>query len=137
MDNRKWFIYAIICAVIYPIVGIVFGALGNPSVAPALRTFWRLAAWCACAVTFGVHFFYECRLLHSRVLATAAHTSLAVALGASLLAVWINIHGLWAVSAHHSPLAPLALVIFPLVTGVPAFFVALVAGAMLNQIGPR
>lgn len=57
--------------------------------------------------------------------------------GAFALAVWILIHGRLSASASQSPLAPLALVVFPVVTGIPAFLVAFVVLTILTRIRQR
>jgi hypothetical protein len=49
----------------------------------------------------------------------------------------VIVHAHWGASSHQSPLAPLALVVFPLVTGVPAFVVALAAVAILTRTRRR
>src|SRR5207249_11455698 len=63
---------------------------------------------------------------------TASHAALAVALGAFLLAVAATVHAVMVPS--HAPYWRhlLALVAWPLLTGVPAFVVALVAAAGLG-----
>lgn len=134
--NRRWLPPALLVAAVYPAVGILFAVLDQQS-APGQIRFWRLAAWLASAVAFGVHLLYEQFRLRSSPLRAALHASLAVALGAFLLAVWVNLHGYWAASSPPSRFAPLALVLFPLVTGVPAFFVALVAGVVLARVRGR
>lgn len=66
----------------------------------------------------------------------ASYVSLAVALGAFALAIWVIVHGYWVASGGQSPLAPLALVLFPAVTGVPAFVVALVTSSVFARVRP-
>jgi uncharacterized membrane protein YfcA len=118
-------------AIVYPVVGITFAALANPSVSKEMRVTWRLAAWLACAAAFAAHLGYEHFRLRSSPLRAALHAAVAVALGAFALAVWVNVHAHWSASTHPRPLALLALVVFPLVTGVPAFLVGFVAVAVL------
>ena len=127
---------AMLFAIVYPVVGIAFAALANPSAPNEMRVTWRLAAWLVCAAAFAVHLGYEHFRLRSSPLRAAWHVSLAVALGAFLLAVWVIVHARW-VGSNQSPLAPLALVVFPVVTGVPAFVVALVAGAAVARMRRR
>jgi hypothetical protein len=127
---------AILFAIVYPVVGITFAALANPSVSNEMRITWRLAAWLVCAAAFAAHLGYEHFRLRSSPLRAALHVSLAVALGAFALAVWVIVHARW-VGSSQGPLAPLALVVFPAVTGVPAFVVALVAGAVLTRMRRR
>jgi hypothetical protein len=113
-------------AIVYPVVGIVFAAAASRG----MVVFWRLAAWLVCAAAFVVHIRYEHSRVQSPPFKAALHVSLAVALGAFLLAVWINVHD-WSVAGHLRPLALLSLVAFPVLTGVPAFVVALVVASIL------
>jgi len=135
--NQRWLRMAILFAVVYPVVGITFAALANPSASNEMRITWRLAAWLISAAAFAAHVGYEHFRLRSSPLRAALHVSVAVALGAFALAVWVNVHAHWGASSHPSPLAPLALVVFPAVTGVPAFVVALVAVAVLARLRRR
>lgn len=134
--NQRWLPLALLVAVVYPVVGVTFSLLDQQS-APAPIRIWRLAAWLVSAAAFSAHLVYEQVRLRTSPLQAALHTSLAVALGAFALAVWVNLHGHWAASSHPSRFAPLALVLFPLVTGIPAFFVVLVAGAILARVRGR
>lgn len=93
----------------------------------------RLAAWLACAAVFAVHLGYEHFRLRNLPARAAWHAAVAVGLGAFTLAVWVNVHARWGGASHQSPFAPLALVLFPLVTGVPAFQVGLAATAILAR----
>jgi uncharacterized protein (DUF486 family) len=102
-----------------------------------MRLTWRLAAWLVSAAVFATHVGYEHFRLRNSPLRAALHVSVAVALGAFVLAVWVNVHAQWVPSSHQSPFAPLALVVFPAVTGVPAFVVAFVAGTVLTRMRRR
>jgi hypothetical protein len=125
-----------VVALVYPVVGVTFAALGNPSASNELRVAWRLAAWLACVATFAVHLGYEHLRLRNPALRVALHVAAAVALGAIALAVWVNIQAQWGATSR-SPLAPLAFVVFPAVTAVPAFVVAFLAVAVLARIRRR
>jgi hypothetical protein len=89
-----------VLAVVYPVVGLAFAALANPSASGEMRTVWRLAAWLVCAAAFAAHLGYERFRLRSSSSRAAWHVSLAVALGAFALAVWVNVHGYWGGSRH-------------------------------------
>jgi hypothetical protein len=135
--NQGWVRTALFFAIVYPVVGITFAVLANPSASNTMRVTWRLAAWLVCAVAFAAHLGYEHFRLRNSPARAALHVSVAVALGAFALAVWVNVHAHWGASSHQSPLAPLALVVFPAVTGVPAFVVAFVAVAILARVPSR
>jgi hypothetical protein len=95
-----------------------------------MQVVWRLTAWLASVVVFAVNIWYDHFRLRSSAFSTALRTSLAVVLGAFVLAAGANLQSLWATASNHRSLA-LALVIWPIVAGVPAFVVALVVGAWL------
>ena len=133
--GQRWLWVAVLFAIVYPVVGITFGAL--PAASNELRVTWRLAAWALSAAAFAGHLGYEHFRLRNSPRRAALHTSFAVALGAFVLAVWVNVHAHLVASSHPSRFAPLALVVFPLVTGVPAFVVALIAGTLLARTHRR
>jgi len=133
--GQRWLRVALFFAVVYPVVGIAFAALANPSASNQMRLTWRLAAWLLSALAFAAHLGYEHFRLRNSPLRAALHVAMAVALGGFLLAVWVNVHAHWVgATSHQSPLAPWALVLFPVVTGLPAFLVALVVLAILARM---
>ena len=111
--------------IVYLVVGITFGELG-----------WRLAAWLVSTVAFAVHIGYEHFRLGNSPRWTALHASAAAALGAFGLAVAANVHELLANPGNHRSLLLLALVLWPILTAVPAFVVALAAAAGLARWRP-
>ena len=128
---QPWLPAALLVAVVYPAVGIGFAFLDS-SAGPSRVRFWRLAAWVVSAIVFVAHLVYEQRR-NSSPLRPALHVSIAVALGAFFLAVWVLVHGR-VTNAPQSALAPLALVLFPLLTGLPAFAIALVAAGLGGKL---
>jgi len=94
---------------------------------------WRLAAWLICAVAFAIHIGVEYFRFRSSLLTTAFHASVSVALGAFGIAAAANIRALTAGTGNQRLLA-LALVLWPILTGVPAFVVALVVAAGFAQM---
>ena len=135
--DRRWLRIATFFAIVYPAVGITFAALGNPSASHEMRVAWRLAAWVVCAAAFAAHLAYEHFRLRNPPARAAWHVAMAVALGAFVLAVWVNVHAYRGAAGDRNPLVPLALVTFPVVTGVPAFGVALAAAALLARARRR
>ena len=129
----SWVRAAVVAGALYLIAGLVFARLAGSSPSPAMRTMWRAAAYFASAVVFAVHIRHQ-RRRGERPLVTALHVSIGVALGACALALAANLHALSAPSANRVRLA-VALVAWPLLTGVPAFLVALVATSILKR-GP-
>lgn len=118
------------------LVGVVYFLIGRGFTLPADHVhLWRLAAWVVSGAAYAAHIGYEhFRLRHSPRL-IALHAALAVAIGAIALAVAGMIHSL-SVASTIQPAWLLALVIWPAVTAVPAFLVALVAGTVLARL-PR
>ena len=109
----------------YLAVGITFAELG-----------WRLAAWFVSAIAFAVHIWYEHFRLRNSPRRTALHVSAAAALGAFGLAIAANVHELWANPGNHRSLLLLALVLWPILTAVPAFVVAFATAAGLARWRP-
>jgi hypothetical protein len=111
------------------VIGIVFATLAGRAASNQIRVAWRLAAWLTSAGAFAAHIGYERVRLRSSPGSTALHASLAVALGAFGLAVAANVHA-QAVSGRR-PL--LALVLWPVITALPAFVVALASAAAIAR----
>ena len=123
----------ILVGVVYFVVGFVFSALDR-SVSDPLRYTWRLGAWMVSAAVYAAHIGYEHFRLSNPPRATALHAAMAAALGAFLLAVAATVHK--SIVASHAPYWRflLALVVWPIVTAVPAFVVAFLAGAVLARL---
>src|SRR5437763_13516879 len=134
--GRRRLSVALLVAIIYPVVGITFAILDARSATASIRI-WRLTAWLVSGAAFAAHFTYEHRRLRSSPLRTALDVSLAVALGAFVLAIWVNLHALQVATRPRSPLAPLALILFPLVTGTPAFVIALATAGVAGRLRLR
>ena len=120
--------------------GMVYLAVGvgfpNPAAAGTTQFIWRLAAWLTSAAAFAVHIALEHFRLRNSPPTTALHVAFAVALGAFGLAGAANVHALSAGTGNRRWLA-LALVIWPIMTGVPAFVVALAAATGLGRLRPK
>lgn len=129
-ESRRWVLAALLLGVFYFLVGRLFAR-------PATHVeLWRLAAWMVSGVAYVAHIAYEHFRLRSSPRSTALHAAVAVAIGAFGLALAGMIHSLVSTSAIR-PTWLLALVLFPVVTGVPAFLGALVAAAVLQRLPRR
>src|SRR6266487_4092666 len=117
----------ILVAGAYVVIGIVFGVLANLGDANHVRL-WRLAAWVASAAVAAAHVGYEHYRLGSSPRPTALHAAGAVALGAFGVALAANVHWLFADTRGQRP-PLLALLVWPVITAVPAFLVALAVAA--------
>jgi hypothetical protein len=124
----------VLFGVLYLAVGMGFP---NPAVAGTTQFAWRLAAWLTSAAVFAAHIVLEHSRLRSAPRRTAVHAAAAVALGALGLAAAANVHAISTRTGNQRLLA-LALVLWPLMTGVPAFVAALGAAAVLTRLhGPH
>ena len=132
--RRSWVGVAVLAGVAYFVVGFGFALIATPTVSGRMWFVWRLAAWVVSAAVFAAHIGYEHFRLGSSPRVTACHAATAVALGAFLLAVAATVHA--ATVASHAPYVrfALALVVWPLVTALPAFLVALVVAALLARL---
>jgi hypothetical protein len=127
----------VLLGVVYFVVGVVFGELARWAGSEQGQFRWRLAAWVVSTFAFAAHVAYEHFRLRSRATTLALHVSLAVALGALLLAAAATLHAMR--QSSHAPywLYLLALVLWPLMTGVPAFVVAFVGAKVLALVSPQ
>ena len=128
--RHAWVPAALAAGAVYILIGRVF-ALPTDNVGA-----WRLAAWVVSGLVFASHIGYECFRLHHPAVRSAWHTSVAAALGGFGLAVAANIHDVGSVSGYRTQMLA-ALVVWPLLTGVPAFLVAFGAAALLTRFAKR
>jgi hypothetical protein len=128
--KQRWHRALFLLGVLYLVAGLTFGALAGRASSNQMRVTWRLVAWLISGAGFAAHIGYEHFRLRNSAVRTALHASLAVALGAFALAVAANIHALSSGSSHKGALA-LAIVLWPVLTAVPAFGVALPLAALL------
>ena len=122
---------------VYFVMGVVFGELAKRAGSEQGQFRWRLTAWVLSAAVFAAHIAHEHFRLRSRASVLALHVALAGALGAFLLAAAATLHAMRLTSTAPFWLYLLALVLWPLMTGVPAFVVAFVGAKVLVLIPPR
>ena len=130
-DRKPWLRIALFTGLVYFVIAIGFGAFARWAETASMRVNWNRLAFLASGIIFLVHIGYEHFRLRSSPRVTATHVALAVAFGAFALAVSANIHELWS-AAGYRPRLLVALPVWPILTGVPAFIVALIAAAVLN-----
>ena len=92
---------------------------------------WRLTAWLLSVAIFAIHFIIERnrRLPRANV---AARVAMAVAVGALGVAVLGPVRAHWG-EPSRPKLILLSVVAWPIITGVPAFLVALVSAIALDR----
>lgn len=127
-----WLFLVALLGIVYLLVGVAFP---NPPGSNDMQFRWRLAAWLACAVAFAIHIGLEHFRFRNSPRTTALHVSVSVALGAFGLAAAANIHAVTSGTGNRRLLA-FALVIWPIITAVPAFLTALVVAAGLARMRP-
>ena len=126
--RQQWTRVVVLIGILYALVGIGFAVPVTHVKA------WRLAAWVVSALAFAAHIVYERFRLQNSPRAAALHVATAVALGAFGLAVGANINSLAAGSTNpHRPLLLLSLGIWPVMTGLPAFLVALGISSVVGR----
>jgi len=132
--RRLWLRAVLLTGALYCTIGITFSAFAARS-SHRMAVAWNVASFGVSLVVFAIHIGYEHFSLGNRPLIVGLHTALAVALGSFLLAVSANIHSIGVATSNHRLLA-IALVVWPLMTGIPAFVVALIAAVALKFIRP-
>jgi hypothetical protein len=128
--RRSWIGTALLLGVVYSLIGILF-ALPADHVRE-----WRLAAWMVSGAAYAAHIGYEHLRLRNSPRQTALHVTVGVAIGAFGLAVAATVHELLTASHYRLSLL-LALVLWPIITALPAFLVALAAGTLLKRFSRR
>lgn len=129
----RWFWVVLVVAIAYVVSGLVSAALSRAAASSQGREVWRLAAWVISAVAFAAHIYYEHTRLRSSPRTTALHAAFAVGLAGFGLAVSASLHGQ---STNH-PFPIIALAIWPVITALPAFVVALVVAIVLTRLRPN
>ena len=127
--HMRWVRAVLLVGILYLAAGLVFGALAGSAGSDQVRVAWRLAAWVISAAAFAAHIVYEQIRLRSSLRTTALHAALAAGLGAFGLAVAAKLHA--QATQHHFP--AIAIAIWPVMTALPAFVVALAAAAVLTR----
>jgi hypothetical protein len=125
-----WISHAILIGILYCVIGVFF-AIPNTHVQT-----WRYTAWISSAIVYATHICYEYFRRRNSAKSTALHVAIAVAIGGLGLAIGAIFHSLFAAPNYSRWRFGLALVLWPILTGLPAFVVALVITLLLNLIRP-
>jgi hypothetical protein len=131
-----WVRVALLAGVLYFVAGYGSAVL-DPSVPDEMRFGWRLASWLVSIVVFGAHIGFEHVRLANAPRSMALHAATGVTFGAFLIAAAAMVHA--TTTASHAPYSRflLALVLWPILTALPAFLAALVVGAVLARFPRR
>lgn len=130
--RRRWLRTVIPFGAAYVVVGIVTAELAGSAGSSQARTVWRLAAWGVSLLLFGSQLGVERIRFSNTTLRSALHTSAAVALAALALAAAGPVRTHWGTDSQQRAL--MALLLWPVLTGLPSFLVALGAGAALGRV---
>ena len=122
----------LLAAAAYVALGLGTAALSRSATTHTGVVAWRLVAWLGSAATGIGQLLWERFRRRSRPVTAALHAALAVALGALALALAALAHRASAGLAQGSNY--LAFLVWPLVTGIPAFLAALVVSLVLARL---
>ena len=114
-------------------VGVTYAAIGIVLAWPTSHVHvWRAGAWVLSAIIYSTHIAHERFRLSNRPRRAALHVALAVVIGGFGLALSALLRSIAIMApAQHTRLLFIALVAWPLLTGTPAFVVALCVSALL------
>lgn len=115
------------------LAGVAYLVIGRVSAAPTdYRHGWRFAAWAASAAVFLAQIAYEHLDRRSQPRTIALHAALGAAVGGFLLALVVAVR-VWSTAPSTRSAWLVALVAWPLLTGIPAFVVALAIAFVLRR----
>ena len=116
------------------LVGVFYFAIGRLFALPTFNApLFRWAAWVICFVAYCAHIWFEHVRLRNAPRMIALHVSVAVGVGALLLAVAAMVHNIALKGTAVVPGWLISLVAWPLLTGIPAFLVTLVGARVLAR----
>jgi hypothetical protein len=116
----------------YALIGVLSGQFSDWAGPGGMRFVWRWLAWLVSGVAFMGHIAYGHFRLRNSPGKTAMQASAAAALGAGGLAGAANMHE-WMTASRYRPSIALALLLWPLLTAIPAFVAAMIAATMLHH----
>lgn len=119
----------------YVLVGTTTAMLAGHASSSVTVKGWRVAAWLLSLAVFGIHFAVE-RGRGERRVSVAVQVALAVAIGALGLAALGPVRTHWGEPARLK-LVALSLLLWPILTGTPAFVAALLGGFVLDRAAGR
>jgi hypothetical protein len=129
-SKPPWISHAILIGIVYALIGVFFGVPDTHVQA------WRYAAWIASAIVYATHICYEYFRQRNSAKSTALHVAIAVAIGGLALAVGAVVNSLFASPNYSRWRFGLALMLWPILTGLPAFIVALLITFFLSRFRP-
>jgi len=128
--RQSWWRWVVFIGIAYAVIGVCFALPANHVIS------WRLAAWVASGALYATHLAHENFRLRNSPLATAAHVGSAVAIGGFGLAVAATIHSFLVAPNYDRSRFIVALIVWPLLIGVPALVVAFVISVVMRYLRP-
>ena len=126
-ESRHWVGPALLAGLLYVVAGAVTAELARTAGTPGMAKFWRLAAWPLSLAVFLGHTGYE--WARRAPVRAAYHVALGAALGGWLLAAVGPVRSHWG-APDFTRAALLSLLVWPFLTGIPAFGLAFVAASV-------
>jgi hypothetical protein len=131
----RWLLTVIPFCGAYVVVGLVTAQFAGSAASVQSRTAWRLIAWGLGLLVYSAQLIVERIHFNNTTLRSALHASAAVALGALVLAVAGPVRTHWGTGSQQ--LALTSLLLWPVLTGLPSFVLALGVGAVLGRVSER
>ncbi len=133
ISQRPWYGLALV-GLAYPLVGVLTGELAGSAQSTQGRNVWRLVGWGLSLGVFVAHLLYE-RLRRQELPRCASlRAATAVALGAFVLALVGPVRNYWG-TERFAGVAVLSLVLWPIITGLPALVVAWLVSPWIRRGG--
>ena len=133
--NSSAVVRVLLTGLAYFVIGEAFIFLAGAVTGPA-RIAFRLAAWLISAAIFASHVRYEYARMNNPPGTTAWRAAAAVAFGAFCVALVAYTRSIVASPEHHSSMVA-TIIAWPLLAGIPAFLVALVATVIAGKFAKR
>jgi hypothetical protein len=110
----------------------VTGELAQSAASPQWSNLWRLSAWPLSLLVFVCHFGFERLTLSHPTLPAARNVAIAAGLGGLFLALVGPVRTHWG-EADFGRATVLSVVLWPLLTGIPAFLLGWVSGWVVDR----
>jgi len=136
MENSKQIKRIISYGLIYLVIGIMSALITNPMESGGMQTALRLLALVLAISVFIYHISLQLIQSNNSVLKATSNAAIATAFGTFLLAVLANIYNLLTEAENKNQL-PLALIVWPAVTGLLAFLGGYVFAKIFSLIRSR
>jgi len=115
------------------VIGVLTTTLSRSATSPAVGGRWRFAAWSVSVAIFAAHILISRRQPRRSVRQSAGQVAVAVAAATCVLALAGPVRKYWG-EPHAARVALLSVALWPVLTGIPSFVVALVAGRVLDRV---